>query len=292
MNKSLIKNICAMTIFGTISVFVKEVGLPSAEIALWRAVIAVAVLCIYKLIRREKLPLKIGGANTIRLAVSGVLVGLNWILLFEAYKYTSVSVATLSYYFAPVLIMIISPIVFHEKMSFKQVAFFVMSTLGLVLIIGARPSGSERELYGVLLGLGAAVIYAIVVMLNKKVPNVGGIDKTMIQFTAAAVVLAVYVPLAEGYQIGSLGSMPLISLLILGVIHTGLAYCLYFGSIAKLPGQQVAMLSYIDPLVAVLISVTVLREAVMPLQLVGGAMILGFTLLNELGPGKSPVSAD
>lgn len=282
MNKSLIKNISAMAIFGTISIFVKNIGLSSGEIALWRAVISVVFLGLYKLIRREKLPLKIGGADTLRLAISGVMVGFNWILLFEAFNYTSVSVATLSYYFAPVLIMILSPIVFKEKLSLKQVLFFVMATAGLVLIIGARSSGGEGELVGIVLGLGAAVLYAIVVMLNKKVENVSGIDKTMIQFTSAAAVLAVYVPLTSGFGIGSIDGGGLVCLLILGVVHTGISYCLYFGSIADLPGQKVAILSYIDPMVAVLVSVLFLQETVTVLQLVGGAVIIAASILNEV----------
>lgn len=286
MNRSLIKNVSAMAIFGTIGVFVKSIGLPSGEIALWRAVIAVAFLCVYKLIRREKLPLHKGGANTLRLVISGILVGFNWILLFEAYHYTSVSVATLSYYFAPTLIMILSPIIFREKLSFRQVLFFILATAGLVLIIGARKSGSDRELIGILLGLGAAVLYGVVVMLNKKVTNVNGLDKTLIQFFSAAVVLAVYVPLTSGYQVGGVDAKGLICLLILGLVHTGIAYCLYFGSIAELPGQKVAILSYIDPLVAVVISILFLQETVTVWQLIGGAMIIAFSLLNELTDRK------
>lgn len=282
MNKSLIKNISAMAIFGTISVFVKNIGLPSGETALWRAVIAVAFLSVYKLIRREKLPLGIGGANTFRLVISGVFVGFNWILLFEAYNYTSVSVATLSYYFAPVLIMILSPIVFKEKMTLKQVLFFVMATAGLVLIIGARSGGGDREIVGIAMGIGAAVLYAVVVMLNKKVEGVSGIDKTLTQFFAAAVVLAVYVPLTSGYHIAEIDTRGLVCLLILGAVHTGVAYCLYFGSLTSLPGQKVAILSYIDPMVAVLVSVLFLRETVTVMQLVGGGVIIAASVLNEL----------
>lgn len=288
MNKSLIKFICSVAIFGTIGVFVRNIALSSGEIAFWRAVIAVAFLCAYKLIKREKLPLQIGGANMLRLVISGALVGFNWILLFEAYNYTTVSVATLCYYFAPTLIMVLSPLIFMEKRSLKNVLFFLLATAGLVLIIGTGDrAGGDTEIYGILLGLGAAVLYATIVLLNKKVTGVGGIDKTLIQFVSAAVVLVVYVPLTSGFQIGGIDTGGLILLLVLGLVHTGFAYCLYFGSVAELRGQKVAILSYIDPLVAVIVSVLFLQETVTVWQLVGGAMIIVFSLLNELSDRKA-----
>ncbi|MEG2814591.1 MAG: EamA family transporter [Oscillospiraceae bacterium] len=286
VNKSLLSNVAAMAIFGTISVFVKSIALSSGEIAFWRAVIAVAAISLYKLLRREKLSLKNARADILPLILSGIAVGFNWILLFEAYKYTSVSVATLSYYFAPVLIMLLCPILFKEHITKKQAVCFIMATLGLVLIIGARAGGSDKELIGIALGLGAACLYAFIVIMNKKITSVSGTDKTIFQFMVAALVLAVYVPFTSGFQFMGLDGRGLVSMLILGALHTGIAYCLYFSSVGRLSGQKVALFSYVDPLVAVLVSILFLQETVTPWQLVGGAMILGFTLLNEFGSQK------
>ncbi len=292
--KGLLSNVAAMCIFGTLSVFVKGIGLSSGEIALWRAVIAVAVILLYKLIRRQKIPFGSLRKDLLPLMISGVAIGFNWILLFEAYKYTSVSVATLSYYFCPVLVMLLSPIIFGERATLKQWLCFLFATAGLVLIIGARPQqNGDKQLLGIALGLGAACLYAFVVLMNKRIVSVGGTDKTVYQFAAAIIVLAVYVPLTSGFQIESLDSKGLLLLVVLGAVHTGLAYCLYFYSVGKLTGQRLAIMSYIDPLVAVLISIVFLKEQVTGLQLAGGAMILGFTLYNELGAQKkTPVIAE
>lgn len=291
-SKGLLSNIAAMTIFGTINVFVKGIGLTSGEIALWRAVIAVVAILLYKLIRRQNLSFSSVKKDLVPLAVSGIAIGFNWILLFEAYKYTSVSVATLSYYFCPVLLMLLSPMLFGEKATVKQWLCFAFATAGLVLIIGARPQQEgNSQLLGIAFGLGAACLYAFVVIMNKRITSVGGTDKTVYQFAAAIIVLSVYVPFTSGVQISALDSKGLLLLTILGAVHTGLAYCLYFYSVGKLTGQKLAIFSYIDPLVAIIISIAFLKEQVTAWQLVGGAMILGFTLLNELSSSKSVPAA-
>lgn len=109
-------------------------------------------------------------------------MGVNWILLFEAYRYTSVSVATLSYYFAPVIVTLVCPILFHEKLTGKKFLCFVMSTLGLVLITGIGDTRGSDDLKGILFGLGAAVFYATVILLNKSIHQVEGIHRTFCSF--------------------------------------------------------------------------------------------------------------
>ena len=209
-------------------------------------------------------------------------------LLFEAYKYTTVSVATLSYYAAPIIITLVSTILFREEMTKRKLLCFVMSTLGILLITisGGGMSGKGTDHIGILFGLGAAVLYATVVLLNKFIKNVGGIQRTFLQFAAAAVTLFPYVMLTGGMHSGELKGAGLVLLLIVGLVHTGVAYCMYFSSLQHVPGQEAAVLSYIDPLAAVILSVSVLREPMSALQVIGGAMILGFTLLNELPEQK------
>lgn len=277
----------SMAIFGTISLFVKHIPLGSGEVVLYRALLAIGVISLYLLIRKQPLPFaKIKGELPL-LLLSGVAVGINWLLLFQAYHYTTVSIATLSYYFAPVLVTIACPILFHERLSKKQILCFVMSTLGLILIIG--PQGldqSSQHLIGIGLGLGAAVFYAAAVLMNKALTATGGIHRTLIQFVGASLALLVYVPATGGFHLGQLDVTGLLCLLILGVVHTGFAYCLYFSALKDLSGQEASILSYIDPLVAVVVSVVLLREAISPLQIIGGVMILGFTLWNELTPNS------
>ena len=278
--------IVSMTIFGTLAIFVRNISVSSGELALYRAVLAAVLIGLFLLITKQKIPFKNIKREAPLLLLSGMAMGINWILLFEAYKHTTVSVATLSYYFAPVIVTIVCPILFKERLTAKQIVCFVMSTFGLVLITGIGEVGKGTDFLGILFGLGAACFYATVVLLNKFIKNVEGIHRTFLQFLSAILILIPYVLMTSGITMDSLGGIGWVNLLIVGLIHTGVTYCLYFSSLKELPGQKAAILSYIDPLVAVLISVTVLGEKMTVSQALGGILILGFTLWNEISPKR------
>ena len=276
--------IASMTIFGTLGIFVRNIPVSSGELALYRAVLAELLIAVFLLLTKQRIPFANIKKEVPLLLASGVAMGINWILLFEAYKYTTVSVATLSYYFAPVIVTVVCPVLFKEKLTGKQIICFIMSTLGLVLITGIGDIGSGNDFVGILFGLGAAVFYATVILLNKFIKNVEGIHRTFLQFLSAIVILVPYVIMTSGVTLGNLNGIGWVNLLIVGLIHTGVTYCMYFSSLKELPGQKAAILSYIDPLVAVMISVTILGESMTLWQMIGGILILGFTLWNELPP--------
>lgn len=287
MNKTInprLLLIASMAIFGTLGIFVRNIPVSSGELALYRAVLAALLIAAFLFLTKQQIPFSNIKKEIPLLLASGMAMGINWILLFEAYKYTTVSVATLSYYFAPVIVTIVCPVLFKEKLTGTQIICFVMSTAGLVLITGIGDVGGERGLIGILFGLGAAFFYAAVILLNKFIKNVKGIHRTFLQFLSAIVVLIPYVAITSGVTLGSLNSIGWINLLIVGLVHTGVTYCMYFSSLKELPGQKAAILSYIDPLVAVLISVTILGESMTLQQVIGGLLILGFTLWNEISP--------
>lgn len=281
--------IVSMTVFGTLGIFVRNIPVSSGELALYRAVLAALLITVYLIVTKQKIPFAKIKREVPLLLASGVAMGINWILLFEAYKYTTVSLATLSYYFAPVLVTIACPILFRERLTKKQIVCSVMSTLGLVMITGIGDIGGRSDFVGILFGLGAAVFYAAVILLNKFIQNVEGIHRTFLQYLSAIVILIPYVIVTGGITLGNLDGRGWANLLIVGLIHTGVAYCMYFSSLKELPGQKAAILSYIDPLVAVLISVTFLGESMTFWQVIGGIFILGFTLWNEISP-KAKVS--
>ncbi len=281
-----LKIIISMTVFGTLALFVKNISLPPGEIALFRALIASVAIMIYKALTAEKFLFAEIKRELPILFLSGVAMAFNWIFLFKAYHNTSVSIATLSYYFAPVIVMIASPILFKEKLSRKQIICFIMATIGLVMIIGVSGTNqSSDNLIGIAFGLIAAALYATVILLNKHIKSVTGIDRTLIQFFAAIIILLPYIYLTTGIHITSIDQRGLFNLLFLGTVHTGITYCLYFSSLKDLKGQEAAIFSYIDPLVAIIISVMILNESMSPVQILGGLMILGFTLFNELNVG-------
>ena len=279
--------ILSMAIFGTIGLFRKNIDVSSGELAFYRAFLATVFIGLFLLVTKNKIPFGKIKKQIPVLIISGIAMAFNWILLFEAYNYTTVSVATLSYYFAPVIVTVLCPILFKEKMGIKQWICFFMSTLGIVLITGIGEMGAENDHFkGILFGLGAAVLYASVILLNKFTKEVDGIHRTFIQFVAAVAVLFPYVMLTDGINIGKLDTKGFVLLLTVGLVHTGITYCMYFSSLKELSGQKAAILSYIDPLVAVLCSVLILHESMTVSQIIGGVLILGFTLWNEISPKK------
>lgn len=279
--------IVSMVIFGTIGLFVKYIPLSSAEIALYRALLAIALVGGYLLIKKQRISFKGREKELILLLFSGAAMGFNWMFLFAAYKCTTVSVATLSYYFAPVIVTVLSPVLFKEKMTLKKVICFIFSTMGLILLTGLGNLGVNlMHIKGIAFGIAAACLYATVMLLNKAIKGIGGIERTFLQFVAAAVVLIPYVLLTDGINITRLHTDGIIYLLIVGLVHTGITYLMYFSSLKEIEGQQVAVLSYIDPLVAVIVSVFILKESITAVQIIGGTLILIFTLLNEINLKK------
>lgn len=279
--KARFEIVFSMAAFGTIAVFVRNIGLPSGEVALYRAVIAALALFLWQLCTRQTVRWQDVKKELPLLFVSGTAMSVNWILLFEAYKYTTVAMATLSYYFAPVIVTVASTVLFREGLTAKQISCFVMSTLGLVMVIGVSGGGGSHDLLGILLGLGAAVFYAAVVLINKGIRRVSGLNRTFMQFLAAILVMTPYISMTGGSHLAGLDMTGAVNLMVVGVFHTGICYCMYFSSLRYLKGQEASILSYIDPVVAVILSVAVLHEPVSPLQAAGGFMILGFTVLNE-----------
>lgn len=272
----------SMVIFGTLALFVRNISLSSGEVALFRAMLAALLIGAYLLFKKINPVKGVVRKDLLLLLASGAAMGFNWILLFEAYRYTTVSVATLCYYFAPVLVALVCPFLFGERMTQKQLVCFLASTLGVALIVGVGGIGGGNHLLGMVFGLGAALLYASVMLLNKYIKSVQGISRTFLQFLAAIAVLLPYVLVSTGIHLSALDRTGWLCLLVTGLFHTGFTYCLYFSSLYRLRGGEVAILSYIDPLVAVVLSVAVLREHITPWQILGGTLVLGFSILNEL----------
>ena len=255
-----IKIITAMVTFGTIGVFVRYIPLPSSIIALVRGVLATIFLLTVMAAGKRRPDRTAIRRNLALLVISGGMIGFNWILLFEAYNYTSVAVATLCYYLAPVFVIIASPFVLGEKLTMRKTLCVISALAGMVMVSGVIQnyvSGGNAEdlnLTGVLLGIGAGALYATIILMNKKLKNISSYDTTVMQLAAASIVLVPYCLLTV--DIGSLEVTPgsAVLLVIVGIVHTGIAYVLYFGSIKELPAHTVAIFSYIDPILAVLLS--------------------------------------
>ena len=282
--RSLLLLITAMFIYGTIGIFRRYISLSSGVLAFARGIIGSAFLLLTAKLQKQPLEFSSAGKKLLLLILSGALIGFNWMTLFEAYRYTSVATATLCYYMAPVFIILASPILFKEKLTGRKMLCALIALIGVVFVSGVPNSGLPKagEMKGILFGLIAAVLYASVVMMNKRITGVEIYTKTILQLFSASVILLPYLLLTEDFSAITFTTPSVIMLIVIGIVHTGIAYAFYFSSVEHLNAQTVALLSYVDPITAVILSAVILHEPMTLSGIVGTVLILGSTVFSEL----------
>ena len=279
--------ISSMLIFGTIGIFRRYIPLPSAFLAFSRGILGGLFLVMFLKLKRRKPAGKLPVQTVLWLAVSGAVMGVNWILLFEAYNQTTVPIATLCYYMQPTIVVLLSPVIFQERLTLRKGGCAAVAVVGMVLVSGVTGGGGPQagDPRGILFGLGAAVCYAAVVIMNKKITGVEAFQKTKIQLLSAGIVMIPYLLLTGGFSAEGVSALTVILLLTVGIVHTGIAYVLYFGSFDGLKAQSAAILSYIDPVAALLFSALFLREPLSLPGIAGAVMIIGSAVVSEIrGP--------
>lgn len=284
--------ICSMCIWGTIGLLRRFLPVPSGFLAMVRGLLGAAFLLLLVRLRGEKLSRAAIRSNGWRLIVSGSMIGFNWILLFEAYRYTTVAIAELCYYMAPVFILITAPFVIHERLTLRKLLCVIAALLGIALVSDLVQTGFSGvgEWRGVLFGLAAAVLYACVVLLNKQIHDISAYDKTIVQIGVAGTVLIPYVLLTEDLSAIEFTPTVVILLLVAGLLHTGVAYALYFGSMDALSAHSLALMGYLDPVIAVLLSALLLREPMTLSQAIGAVLVLCAAVIAELPERPKPVT--
>lgn len=284
--------IAAMIVFGSIGIFVRNINLSSLEIALIRAIIGSLFLVMVGVVLRIKISIKDIKANGLLLILSGTSMGLNWVALFQGYKYTTISNATLGYYLAPIFVIMLSPIVLKEKITLTEVICAFTAMLGLFLIInadGGNSSGAYNHVLGMTYVILGAILYATVILINKHIKNLSSFETTLLQLMVAATVLLPIVLLQFNISMLNMGTKSWINMLLLGVVHTGIAYLFYFRSIKELKAQSIAILSYIDPVSAVIMAIIFLGENITIVKVIGGILILGSAYFAEGANAKMAI---
>lgn len=281
--------IFSVSVFGTIGIFVRWIGLPSSVIALVRGAVGAAFLLLLARFRHAPIDRAALRRRWQLLLLSAAMMSFNWITLFEAYRYTTVATATLCYYMAPIFVTLISPVLLKERLTAQKLLCVFLALAGMVFVSGVPQSGlpGPSEAKGILLALCSAALYAGVILINKYLSGVPAYDRTLLQLACAAAVMIPYILLTEDLSAMSVTPLGAVLLLIVAVFHTGWCYALYFGSMTILSAQTVALFSYIDPIVAILLSALLLREPLGWSGILGAALVLGSTLVSELPvPGK------
>ena len=279
-SKSLIFFIASMVIFGTNGLLVANISLGSAEIVLMRTFLGSLFLLAVVLVKRSFsfADLK---ADLIPATIGGAALGLNWVLLFSAYRSAGVGLSTLTYYCGPIIVLALSPVLFREKLTWNKLLAIAAVAVGMFCITGDIEPGSDVQT-GILFGGGAALLYASLIVANKRVKRLSGLNCAMYELIVAFFVVLIYL-VASNVKLPVIpAAEDIVWVLAIGLVNTGLAYYLYFSSLQKLPGQTVALVCYIDPLTALLVSGAFLGEKLFAVQIAGAVLILGGACLGEL----------
>ena len=270
--------ILAMLIFGTNGLLVAHLSLESSQIVLVRTLVGGLLLTALVLLRGgfDRAAVR---AERRDLLLGGVALGLNWVALFTAYRLLNVSLATLIYYAGPMLVLLFSPLLFGEKLTPQKIAAVIIVAAGLFCITGSITS-SGMSMKGLIAAVLSALFYASLIVFNKRIVKTGGMQTAALELDVAFAVVLIYVLLTAGLPHPVKADIPYI--LLIGLVNTGLAYLLYFSGLQKLPGQSVALISYVDPVSALVFSALLLHESMTPLQILGAVLVIGGALLGEL----------
>ena len=282
MDKYKLKYIVAVLIYGSIGYILHFVNLPSEIVVLARGVIGSLFIFVFLKVTKRSIDIKAIKKNLKYLIISGVSLGLNWVCLFASYRVGTVAVGSLCNYMAPIILVMLSPFLYNEKISFKKALCIVGALIGIILVSGILEINSEVNIACVLLGLGAAVGFVLIIIYNRKLQDISVYDKVIVQLGISALTV---LPYAIINNVGTkivFDRQSLVLLIVLGIVHTGIAYCLYFGSINEIPTQTLAIFGYIEPVASVLSSALLLHEPISTFGIVGAVLILLSACLSEI----------
>lgn len=279
MKKAFFKYIFALLLFGSNGIVASNIHLSSYKIVFWRTLIGSLLLIGIFFVTRQKITFAKEKNDTLFIVFSDITMGTSWMFLYEAYNQIGVSLASLSYYCGPVIVMGLSPILFKEKLTAYKIAGFIAVLIGIFLVNGTV-SGENLNAFGIFCGIMSAIMYSFMVILNKKSKKVQGLENATIQLLMSFLTVAAFVGLKTGYQV-SISRTNLIWVIVLGLFNTGIGCYFYFSSIGKLPVQTVAISGYLEPLSAIILATLILGETMRPLQMIGAVLIIGGAVFGE-----------
>ncbi|MCM1364579.1 MAG: DMT family transporter [Faecalibacterium sp.] len=284
MKKSYLKYILALLLFGTNGIVASFINMSSHEIVLLRTLLGSVLLLAIFLISKGKFTFYKHTRHFIFLTISGIAMGASWMFLYEAYARIGVGISSLLYYCGPVIVMILSPLLFKEKLTaFKIIGF--LSVLCGIFLINSNAFDTKSDIIGMLCGLASAVMYAFMVIFNKKSKNITGLENSMLQLIISFLTVAVFTGIKQGFAI-NIPRTSILPIIILGLLNTGIGCYLYFSSIGNLSVQSVAICGYLEPLSAVMFSVLFLKEFMLPIQMIGAVLILGGAIFGECAKSR------
>lgn len=280
MKQAYTKYIIALLLFGSNGIVASFINMSSHEIVFFRTMLGSLFLLVIFVLGKGEFTFYKHRKHLLCLIVSGIAMGTSWMLLYEAYARIGVGVASLLYYCGPVIVMVLSPVIFKEKLTTHKIIGFLIVLCGVFLVNGNALSEDTNTL-GILCGLFSAIMYSLMVIFNKKAADISGLENAMLQLFVSFITVATYTGFKQGLTM-DISSVSIFPVFILGLLNTGIGCYFYFSSIGNLPVQSVAVCGYLEPLSAVLLSCLLLKETMLPLQIIGAVLILSGAVFGEL----------
>ncbi len=275
--------ILSMMIFGAVGVFAKYLNIPSSILALFLSLTGTVTLLSIVLLKKQQIKMPTIRNNAAALITAAVTLGGNWIFLFQSYKETTIANAALSYYFAPVIVIILAPLLLKDKFSLIKLTCIAIAMSGLFMILYTNTHEvSEKHLLGISYGLIAATFYAAMTITNKFIHGIDDLTETVIKLGLSSIMLLPFVLLTSDFSSISLTVTNLFWLLLFGILHGGIGFYMFFAGMKGLKANTIAVLSYIDPLTSLIISIVIVREKVTLIQLLGALLLLSAIWLSEI----------
>lgn len=278
IRKEYTKYILSLILFGSNGIIAGFISLPSTEIVFWRTMIGSILLVLIYIMKEKKCYIKINNKDVLYVTLSGISMGISWIFLYEAYNLIGVSLSSLAYYCGPVIVMVLSPLLFGEKLTIFNIIGFQAVILGAILVNGDISKNVNN--IGVIYGGISAVAHAFMVIFSKKSKMKNGIENAMIQLVFSFFTVVIYFGITEQFSL-KMTLSDLFWIVILGVFNTGVGCYLYFSSISKLSVKTVSVFGYIEPLSAVLLAVMIIGERMSVIQIIGTFTLIVGMLFAE-----------
>lgn len=285
MNKAYFKYILALLLFGTNGIVASFIHLSSYVIVLLRTMLGSLFLIAIFFISKSKFTFYRHKKQFVFLCISGIAMGASWAFLYEAYQTIGVSLATLTYYCGPMIVMALAPVLFQEKLTPAKIISFLIVLTGLFFVNGAV-TNTGRHTWGLFCGILSALCYAFMIIFNKKASDITGLENSMLQLFISFLTIALFVGIRQGYSI-SIAPESILPIFILGIFNTGVGCYLYFSSISALSVQTVSICGYLEPLSAVIFSMIFLKELMLPVQMIGSVLMIGGAIYSELQNSRS-----
>ena len=279
MIKTYFKYFLALLLFGLNGIVASHITMNSYEIVFTRTLIGSLFLMAIYAFSKNKLTFYKNKKHFLFLALSGIAMGTSWMFLYEAYSSIGVSLSSLAYYCGPVIVMAVTPLIFKEKLSKIKVFGFIIVLLGMLFVNGMELKNGGIS-FGLFCGIMSAIMYAFMVIFNKKAESITGLENSMIQLIISFLTVAVFVLFKKGIDVSKIIEN-IVYILILGILNTGVGCYFYFSSIQKLSATTVSVCGYIEPLSAVIFSVILLEEKLTFVQTIGAIFIIGGAILSE-----------